>query len=431
MDSLKDTPTMSPTHRISDFTRVVVDRATPLGRGSHGTVYLGRREDTGQLVAVKETAVDDAGAMAAMKAEVAVLTRLSHTNCVGFLGMRDFCEGSSSSSGKNLLDTEGGSASSWAESPTAYSSSASPSGKKGSAARKRFRLDAGDLEDDREEDDQGESNSNSIAEKNQKPTHLHVFLEFLPGGTISNFLEHFGPVSDLLLLKSWTYQVTRGLAYLHMRGIVHRDLKGSNVLLGLHGQALISDMGTAFISGRQGKKASEETLRQFPVSGGSGGLGQTKGMLNESATVMMQTMCGSIPWMAPEVLQNQGYKKSSDVWSLGGLVIEMASGRQPWADRKFDNVIALMMRLSVGSELPTIPDWIGEKGVELVGKCCSRDAGERPVCSEILKSEWLAEVLCGGGGGGGGSGGKDLFDTKILVTSPLDPDWGGLVAAVC
>merc|ERR1711933_269062 len=99
--------------------------------------------------------------------------------------------------------------------------------------------------------------------------------------------------------------------------------------------------------------------------------------------------------MAPEVVMMQGYKKTADIWSLGGLVIEMARGSPPWAEKKFDNPFALMMQLSVGTTLPEMPEDISQDCRSFVEQCLVRDAKQRPTCGELLDTGFLKDVAQG------------------------------------
>ncbi|CAD7945828.1 unnamed protein product [Amoebophrya sp. A25] len=132
------------------------------------------------------------------------------------------------------------------------------------------------------------------------------------------------------------------------------------------------------------------------------------GALGQSATIMMRTMVGSIPWMAPEVLTNQGYKKSADIWSLGGLVIEMASGKPPWSEKKFDNPIALMMALSMGTALPDMPSdnpAFQEDGRKFVQDCLHRDQNQRPSAMDLVDYDFVRDWM------------RELGQKPVLVTS--------------
>ena len=152
-------PPAPPKDPIPNYVKVKLGDV--IGKGSHGTVYLGRRDDTGQIIAVKETAVDDAAAMKAMEAEVKVLGRLRHPNCIEYLGSRKHNKKQSESVFGNSFG---------------------------------------------EEEDEDEA------------THIHVFLDLVSGGTLSDLVSTFGPVRELFLLQQLTCQCTRGLQYLHMKG---------------------------------------------------------------------------------------------------------------------------------------------------------------------------------------------------------------------
>lgn len=61
-------------------------------------------------------------------------------------------------------------------------------------------------------------------------TTLNIFLEYMPGGSISALLAKFGPFTEPVV-RSYTKQILCGLLYLHSNHIVHRDIKGANILV--------------------------------------------------------------------------------------------------------------------------------------------------------------------------------------------------------
>merc|ERR1712050_536570 len=137
---------------------------------------------------------------------------------------------------------------------------------------------------------------------------LYIYLEYMPGGSVADVLCQFGPFEEELI-GVYSRELLEGLEYLHTRDppVVHRDVKGANVLVGLDSRFKLSDFG-----------CSKRTM-------------DTKS----------HTMRGSIAWMAPEVLQDKGAGRSADIWSLGCVVIEMAQADGPWG--KFDNLMAAMV----------------------------------------------------------------------------------------
>jgi serine/threonine protein kinase len=64
---------------------------------------------------------------------------------------------------------------------------------------------------------------------------------------------------------------------------------------------------------------------------------------------------GSVLWSAPEVLKSGQYTISSDVWSIGCLIIELLTGRTPWNERNFDNEMSAIYEIGSNRILPKIP----------------------------------------------------------------------------
>ena len=94
-------------------------------------------------------------------------------------------------------------------------------------------------------------------------------------------------------------QVLQGLQYLHDQGVIHRDIKGANILTTKDGTVKLADFGV-----------STSTL--------------TNGQDKEAQVV------GTPYWMAPEIIQLSGASPASDIWSVGATVIELLQGRPPY-----------------------------------------------------------------------------------------------------
>ncbi|TNJ30055.1 Kinase, NEK [Giardia muris] len=136
-------------------------------------------------------------------------------------------------------------------------------------------------------------------------------------------------------------EMASGLAYLHERGLVHRDLKPGNVLLSSDGRCVLGDFGLAR-------------------------------MLGDSSRT--KTTAGTPLYMVPEIHREEGYDKSVDIWALGVLGYELCTGRLP-----FSNVIAIAVE-----EPPAIEDRDGGL-VTLIVRMLSKDPKDRPTAREILK----------------------------------------------
>ncbi|MCJ1284769.1 Suppressor of Sensor Kinase (SLN1) [Xylographa opegraphella] len=206
---------------------------------------------------------------------------------------------------------------------------------------------------------------------------VYLFMEYCSGGSLANLLEH-GRIEDETVIQVYALQMLEGLANLHASGIVHRDIKPENILLDHNGVIKYVDFGAAKVIARQGK-----TLMGDQANGGPAGRPQGK----------QKSMTGTPMYMSPEVIkgQNEGRQGAIDVWSLGCVVLEMATGRRPWAS--LDNEWAIMYNIAQGNP-PQLPssDQLSTKGVDFLKKCFERDPRRRASAAELLQSEWIFEI---------------------------------------
>jgi mitogen-activated protein kinase kinase kinase len=187
---------------------------------------------------------------------------------------------------------------------------------------------------------------------------LYIYLEYMPGGSIAQVLSQFGPLEECLIAR-YAGDLVSGLNYLHTRDppVLHRDIKGANILVGLHRTVKLSDFGCS--------KRSEGTA--------------------------VHTLKGSVPWMAPEVMRQSGYGLKADIWSLGCVLIEMGTAEPPWGT--FDNCLAAMVRIAMSDETPPIPGHLCETCRDMIRSCTSRAPEERPTAEDLLKHEFVVGSL--------------------------------------
>ena len=81
-------------------------------------------------------------------------------------------------------------------------------------------------------------------ERNNLTNELSIFLEHMPGGSIAELVAKFGKLDESVIRK-YTREVLEGLIYLHDRGIIHRDIKGQNILVDNHGSCKLADFGAS------------------------------------------------------------------------------------------------------------------------------------------------------------------------------------------
>lgn len=133
------------------------------------------------------------------------------------------------------------------------------------------------------------------------------------------------------------------------------------------------DFGAAKVIARQGK-----TL----VAAQSGGVNKAN-----------KSMTGTPMYMSPETIkgENPGRAGAVDIWSLGCVILEMATGRRPWAS--LDNEWAIMYNIAQGNP-PQLasPDQLSPRGIDFLKKCFIRDPKKRASAAELLQHEWILAI---------------------------------------
>ena len=106
-----------------------------------------------------------------------------------------------------------------------------------------------------------------------------------------------------------------------------------------------------------------------------------------------KSMTGTPMYMSPESIRAEVPARagSVDIWSLGCVVLEMATGRRPWAN--LDNEWALMYQIAQGStpQLPT-QDQLSPEGIDFLTKCFTQDPNQRATAVELLQHEWIMAI---------------------------------------
>jgi mitogen-activated protein kinase kinase kinase 1 len=187
--------------------------------------------------------------------------------------------------------------------------------------------------------------------------HFNVFVEWMAGGSVSSVLSAYGAFEEAVVVN-YTRQLLTGVAFLHSKHVVHRDLKGANLLLDSTGQHLrIADFGTA------AQLASKVTAEE-----------EFKGQLS-----------GTIAFMSPEVLRGEPYGRACDVWSIGCCIVEMATAHPPWNASAISNHLQLIFKIASTEGPPPIPDDLSTPIRDVLLRCFEHKPTNRETVADLLK----------------------------------------------
>ncbi|XP_042350622.1 mitogen-activated protein kinase kinase kinase 19 [Plectropomus leopardus] len=192
---------------------------------------------------------------------------------------------------------------------------------------------------------------------------VSIFMEYIPGGSIASVLHRFGPLPERVLAL-YTQQILEGVAYLHLNRVIHRDLKGNNVMLMPTGVIKLIDFGCA----------------------------RRLSCLNHTASNsgdLIKSVHGTPYWMAPEVINETGYGRKSDIWSVGCTVFEMATGKPPLAH--MDKMAALFYIGAQRGLMPSLPDAFSDNAKDFVKISLTSDQRLRPSAEQLLKHSFIPQ----------------------------------------
>ncbi|XP_003705992.1 serine/threonine-protein kinase grp [Megachile rotundata] len=135
--------------------------------------------------------------------------------------------------------------------------------------------------------------------KRSEPNMEYIFLEYASGGELFDRIE---PDIGMPAWEAQKYfkQLISAVEYLHSKGIAHRDLKPENLLLDENDNLKVSDFGLATIYRLQGKER------------------------------YLEKRCGTLPYVAPEVLLHPYHAEPADIWSCGIILVALLAGELPW-----------------------------------------------------------------------------------------------------
>jgi hypothetical protein len=196
-----------------------------------------------------------------------------------------------------------------------------------------------------------------------RPAHeFCIFTEYVECGSIAKLVKKFGKL-PYSVMQRYLEQALRGLAYLHEKQVVHRDIKGDNILVAKDGSVKLADFGCS----ARLREVCDDDVDDAPG------------------------LAGTPMWMSPEAMRGEQTGTATDIWSLGCVAVEMLN-RAPWVLAPQENVYSAMYRFQKSASGPDgcpPEDECPSPFYSFVQKCFQRDAAARPSAVELLKHEFF------------------------------------------
>ena len=197
----------------------------------------------------------------------------------------------------------------------------------------------------------------------RKTSTLWLILEYCSSGSAIDLMIAMNRAFTEIEISTIMENVLQGLIIIHSMNLIHRDIKGANILLSEDGYAKLGDFGVGIrLTGEAGYRNSKK---------------------------------GSPYWMSPQVVKNNNYDMKTDIWSLGITCAELCNGEPPFSNLNPKNVMEKIAKFP-----PTVDEVIIKKEhtdefYDFVKNCLEIDPKKRPSAKELIKHNFITKYSKG------------------------------------
>ncbi|KIL88118.1 camk camk1 camk1-rck protein kinase [Fusarium avenaceum] len=227
-----------------------------------------------------------------------------------------------------------------------------------------------------------------LVEFSESRQYYYIVLELAPGGELFHQIVRLTYFSEELS-RHVIVQVAQALEYLHEeKGVVHRDIKPENILF-----EPIPVVPSKHPKPKQPGDEDKVDEGEFVPGVGAGGIGRIKiadfGLSKIVWDNQTMTPCGTVGYTAPEIVKDERYSKSVDMWALGCVLYTLLCGFPPFYD---ESIEVLTEKVAKGQYTFLSPWWdeISKSAQDLISHLLTVDPEKRYTITEFLAHPWIA-----------------------------------------
>ncbi|KAL4151039.1 hypothetical protein PRNP1_010425 [Phytophthora ramorum] len=180
---------------------------------------------------------------------------------------------------------------------------------------------------------------------------VYLIIEYAPQGELYQKLRRVGRFSEKQSAL-YVQEMARALIYMHSKHVIHRDIKPENLLVGFHGELKIADFGWSV----------------------------------HAPSSRRRTLCGTLDYLPPEMIENKLYDNSVDVWTLGILMFEFLTGDPPFEMETKEETHRRITHVDL-----KFPSYVSAEAQDLLVKILRYDPQQRIPLERVLEHPWVVQ----------------------------------------